>query len=37
MCWCGAWEKDGPFTEVVASGASSLSGVLVVEEYWWGE
>ena len=28
------WEKDGPLEEVT-SGAISLSGVLVVEEYWW--
>jgi hypothetical protein len=37
MCWCGAWEKEGPFAEDVGSGAISLSGVLVVEEYWWGD
>jgi len=29
--------KEEPVVEDVASGAISLSGVLVVEEYWWGE
>jgi hypothetical protein len=32
------WEKDALLVEDVASaGAISLSGVLVVEEYGWGE
>lgn len=38
MCWCEVWGKDEPFVEVVESGgAISLSGVLVVDEYGWGE
>jgi hypothetical protein len=33
MCWCEVWGKDAPLVEDVLSGAISLSGVLVVEEY----
>lgn len=35
-CGCGVWEKEGPLV-AVGSGPISLSGVLVVEEYWWGD
>jgi hypothetical protein len=33
ICGCEVWEKVGPLVEDTGSGAISLSGVLVVEEY----